>query len=243
MRAIILAAGQGKRLRPLTGKKPKCLLEIDNGTTIIERQLNILKSLGISEFIIVVGYGNSWNDVNRNKIMSMPYNIKVVINEESLNVESAYSLFLALGYVEPPLLVIDGDVVFAKGLIENLLRSTHESAIVSRPAKDIHEEGGKVLLENDRVIAIGRNITQSTHTKNLWYIYSGIMKVERDLFTPLKRELDTNIDIYRKAEHVDVINKLSRSIYIHNVTDDRWVNVNTIELYLLAKKMVKIWQA
>jgi choline kinase len=241
LKAIILAAGQGKRLRPLTEKKPKCLLEIDS-TTIIGRQLNILKSFGISEFVVVVGYGNSWNDESRNRIINMPYNIRMVINKESLNVESAHSLLLALEYVEPPILVIDGDVVFARGLIENLLRSTHRSAIVSRPAKDIHEEGGKVLLENDRVIAIGRNITQGTHGKNPWYIYSGIMKVESDLFTPLKKELVTNIDIYRKAAHVDVINKLCRSIYIHNVTDDRWVNVNTIELYSLAKRMVKIWQ-
>ena len=57
MRIIILAAGQGTRLRPLTDDRPKCMVEV-NGTSIIERQLNTMHACGIKDenITIVCGY-------------------------------------------------------------------------------------------------------------------------------------------------------------------------------------------
>ena len=55
MKLIILAAGQGKRLRPITNEKPKCLVEI-NGISILQRILNTANEAGIKEVIIVGGY-------------------------------------------------------------------------------------------------------------------------------------------------------------------------------------------
>ena len=55
MRAIILAAGEGKRLRPYTNNKPKCMVEIE-GKSLIDRQINVLNKNGIDDIIIIGGY-------------------------------------------------------------------------------------------------------------------------------------------------------------------------------------------
>ena len=57
MKAIILAAGEGKRLRPLTNKKPKCMVEV-NGKSIISHQIECLRRNGIESINICLGYAS-----------------------------------------------------------------------------------------------------------------------------------------------------------------------------------------
>ena len=56
MKAIILAAGKGERLMPLTSDTPKSLLELENGTTLLESQLININKTGITKVVIVTGY-------------------------------------------------------------------------------------------------------------------------------------------------------------------------------------------
>ena len=58
MRVIILAAGQGKRLLPLTAEVPKALLDI-HGRTLIARQIDAFAACGLKDFVVVTGYGTS----------------------------------------------------------------------------------------------------------------------------------------------------------------------------------------
>ena len=58
MRVIILAAGQGKRLLPLTAEVPKALLDI-HGRTLIARQIDAFAACGISDFVVVTGYASA----------------------------------------------------------------------------------------------------------------------------------------------------------------------------------------
>lgn len=55
MNAIILAAGMGTRLRPLTNDRPKCLVEV-NGIPMVERQIQFLKEKGIDDITLISGY-------------------------------------------------------------------------------------------------------------------------------------------------------------------------------------------
>ena len=56
MRAIVLSAGQGRRLLPLTERKPKCLLEVGD-RTLLELQLRALARCGVEHATVVVGFG------------------------------------------------------------------------------------------------------------------------------------------------------------------------------------------
>ena len=74
MKAVILAAGPGTRLRPLTDEIPKCMLEIE-GKTMLERQVEALAELGISKFVFCVG--------------PFPDKIKSLVNEKFPNIEKS----------------------------------------------------------------------------------------------------------------------------------------------------------
>ena len=57
MRAIVLSAGQGKRLLPLTTSRPKCLLEIRDDQSVLDFQLEALARCGIEHTTVLVGFG------------------------------------------------------------------------------------------------------------------------------------------------------------------------------------------
>ena len=64
MNAIILAAGQGKRLAPLTNDRPKCLVKLF-GKSILERQIDILQNNGIEDITIVTGHQSDSIDIHK----------------------------------------------------------------------------------------------------------------------------------------------------------------------------------
>ena len=57
MRAIVLSAGQGKRLLPLTATKPKCLLEVRDRRTLLDQQLQTLARCGVEQATVLTGFG------------------------------------------------------------------------------------------------------------------------------------------------------------------------------------------
>ncbi len=122
MKAFILAAGQGKRLEPLTSETPKCLLSI-NGSTILEYQLVTLSSVGIKDIVIVAGFrvDKIREAVKRYIIMhNLDIRVKIVINKEYDRTNNLYSLWLAREEMTDDFAVINGDNVFER---ESLLRT------------------------------------------------------------------------------------------------------------------------
>ena len=117
MQAIILAAGNGNRLRPLTDSIPKVMIEVC-GETIIKRALNHLAELKkIKEVIIVVGYkaerikehiGKSYKDMK----------ITYVLNKDYSSTNNMYSLWLAKDYVKNDVILLEGEKQITKKSIE-----------------------------------------------------------------------------------------------------------------------------
>lgn len=127
-KAIILAAGMGTRLKPLTLTSHKCMTKV-NGTPIIHNALNCLKSIGVKEVEIVVGYlaeeirntlGDSFDTVKLN------YTINDIYSETN----TSYSLKLGLETAKnyDRLFVLEGDVFFSLALLERLADDRHENA-------------------------------------------------------------------------------------------------------------------
>jgi L-glutamine-phosphate cytidylyltransferase len=102
MRAIILAAGMGTRLRPLTLTTPKALTKV-NGQPMLERQVEFLREIGIDEIIVVTGYLHEKFDYLKEK-----YDVTLVHNDKYDIYNNIYTMYLVREYLHDTY-VIDGD--------------------------------------------------------------------------------------------------------------------------------------
>ena len=121
MRAIILAAGLGTRLRPMTDNTPKALIKVKD-KPLVEYQIEYLKEKGIDEIIVVVGYLHEQFDYLKER-----YGVKLVFNEKYAEYNNFYSLYLVKDYLADSY-VIDADNYLFKNMFRSdINRSTYFS--------------------------------------------------------------------------------------------------------------------
>ncbi|MDU2490561.1 MAG: sugar phosphate nucleotidyltransferase [Clostridium celatum] len=141
MRAILLAAGMGTRLRPLTLETPKSLIEV-NGKALLERQIEFLKEKGINDIIIVTGYLNEKFEYLKEK-----YSLKLIFNDKYDIYNNIYSMYLVRDYLADAY-VIDADVYINRNFILNDIdKSTYFSAY----KKNVKNEWKLCFDENNKV--------------------------------------------------------------------------------------------
>jgi choline kinase len=154
MRAIILAAGRGSRLKNEAGDVPKCLAPM-GATTLLERQIGSLKSAGIRDIIVVTGY--------RADIVHETCGDAVTCLENTRHSEtnSLYSLWLARQYMAGGFVVMNGDVLFDPQLLVELLASPCEDALLISycdPAAPLGDEEMKVVVRDGCVAEITKQM-------------------------------------------------------------------------------------
>src|SRR5258708_31191282 len=123
MRAVILAAGRGLRLNGVCGNLPKCLLEV-GALTLIERQIRDLRSVGIDELFVVVGFG-------ADRVRSVcGSDAQCIDNPHFDQTNSLYSLWLARRYLTGDFVVMNSDVLFHPDLLRSLVNSRFCDALL-----------------------------------------------------------------------------------------------------------------
>ncbi len=120
LKAIILAAGEGKRLRPLTKNIPKGMVTIF-GKSLLERQIEIFKQCGIDDITIITGYCFD-------KI-TFP-NIQYFKNEKYETTNMVETLFCAKEILNGSIIISYGDIVFEKKVLEQLINAKNDSCVV-----------------------------------------------------------------------------------------------------------------
>lgn len=111
VRAVILAAGQGSRLRPLTDDRPKCLVELA-GKPLLDRHLDVLRSQGVEDIIVIGGY----------RADQLPREgVTVVINEDYATTNMVWTLFTAQDLLTAPLIVAYGDILYSPEVLRTVL--------------------------------------------------------------------------------------------------------------------------
>jgi L-glutamine-phosphate cytidylyltransferase len=159
MNAIILAAGQGTRIRSVHGEHPKCLIEVDN-TTILDHQLEALSLAGIDDVAIVVGYEKEQIIEHvKSRKPSVTQRIRFFENPAFAITNNIYSLWLALEWLRgDSLVVLNADVIFDP---EILSAAVHSSAPISMIVDPFwRDETMKVVVEGDRVIRMNKKISR-----------------------------------------------------------------------------------
>jgi choline kinase len=155
MKAIILAAGVGKRLWPVTQHHPKCLIQI-GGRTLLARYLDALMSVGIKQAAIVVGYKQQMIRAAAGSGLS---GVAVrYLESEHYQRGSITSLWRAREELDGDVLIMDADVLFHRMILKRLVDSAHPTALLMDESVKQTGEECMVVAQGGRVIALTKQM-------------------------------------------------------------------------------------
>ena len=159
--AVVLVAGSGLRLRPLTDDRPKCLLEL-GGRTILDRLLERLADAGVTRAVLVTGYLAHRIDEYLGR-QSPPVEVALAPNPQYATTNNVVSLLAARAHLGPGSLIIcDGDVVLRGDAVRRLVAEPERCALlVDREARLAEEEMKVQLNGSGRVVRLSKALDPS----------------------------------------------------------------------------------
>lgn len=245
MKVFILAAGRGSRLHPYTEDCPKCLTEL-GGMTLIERQLETLRSAGIANISIVTGY--------RADRLELP-ETNQIINPDWATTNMVESLFAAEAFFDNDFIVAYSDIVYEPKVIQALIKSTSDvSVVVDRQWRSYWEHrfvdplSDAESLKFDRqgdIIDIGQKVE---NIDKIEAQYIGLMRFKGDGILKLRAAYDSIFSTDRewkknrppeKAYMTDLLMEMILAkVKIKAVAiDSGWLEIDTVEDFETANQM------
>jgi L-glutamine-phosphate cytidylyltransferase len=155
MHAIILSAGQGRRLLPLTHDRPKCLLELA-GRPLLAWQLDALLAAGVGPVTVVTGYATDAVE----KLLAQAYGdvpVRPLYNPFYEVADNLASCWLARERFAADTLLLNGDTVFEPAVLTRLLAAPAAPITLAVDRKDAYDEDDmKVILAGERLVRVGK---------------------------------------------------------------------------------------
>jgi len=151
MKAIILAAGVGKRLWSITQHRPKCLIEL-GGRSLLSRYLQALEQNGIKQVTIVLGYKQ---DMIKAAVSAQRFSGEVrYLTNDQFRRGSITSLWTARAEMTDDVVIMDADVLFPPAMLRKLLGSSFRTALLMDETVKQETEECMVVVRGGRVIAL-----------------------------------------------------------------------------------------
>lgn len=238
MKVVILAAGVGRALYPLTKDRPKALLEAGR-ETLLERLLRQTARRDGVDAVVVVGHAAPQVvDVVRRAQRTLPARVQVVENPRYEASSTLYSLWLAHQRCRgEALLVVDGDLICDEHIVEALLADEGDAVVAVDRLRAMGEEEVKVVCAADgRVSAIGKQLAPaSAHGEFLGIARYGPAAAE-ELWTILDRMVaGDGIGAYYE-EALDVLAR-RRLLTTLDVSAHPWVEIDFVNDYAEALRL------
>ena len=157
MKAVILSAGQGKRLMPLTADCPKCILKV-RGRTFIEWQIDELAKCGIDQVTVVLGFrADKVERILRERYGS--HRVKTIYNAAYAVSDNLVSCWAAHDEMNSDFILLNGDTLFEAAVLRRLLETDGYSVTVVVSHKDGYDtDDMKVELDGCRLVKIGKDL-------------------------------------------------------------------------------------
>ncbi len=156
MKALILTAGQGRRLWPFTADCPKCLLSIGS-RTILEQQLYHLEWAGVDQVVLVCGFGAERIERQLENYAGALHT-KTLYNPFYAISDNLISLWTARSEMEGPLLLLNGDGVFHPHIFQRLLGADAACCLMVDHKEDYDSDDMKIHLCDGRLVRIGKSL-------------------------------------------------------------------------------------
>lgn len=211
MKAVILAAGEGRRLRPFTETMPKVMLPVAN-KPVLEYVIDAVKTSGINEIVLVVGY---------KKEVIMDYfkdyediNITYVVQEKQLG--TAHALMQTKDLIDGDFLVLSGDNIIDHRGIEKLLKEKSKYSMLIK--EHVHpSKYGVVVVEKN----ILKEIVEKPAEEGGKFISTGIFKFPDSIFE--KVEEITSQGVYELTDVIQLV--VDRGEKIRSIRSDFWMDI------------------
>lgn len=227
MRAILLAAGMGTRLRPLTLETPKSLIKVNN-KPLLERQIEFLKEKGIDEIIVVTGYLSE-----KFEYLEEKYGVNIIYNDKYNIYNNIYTMYLVREYLENSY-VIDADVYMA------------ENFIVEKPEKSLYFSAYKKGFNNEWKLYFNKELK----VKNInvesgeGYILSGVSYWSKKDASLIIKMLEYAVEEgeFEKLYWDDIVrtNISKLDIYVKKIKCDSIFEIDNLDELEYVKKKVEI---
>ena len=160
MKALILAAGLGSRLAPLTNELPKSLVPV-NGKPILFKQIENLHENNINDITIVSGYKA---DILSEAVINIWPDVNIVKSVDFMNTNNMYSAYLGMNTMFSnstfePFIMMNADVFYDSSVIRSLIDDFHDDAIIVDIGRYL-DESMKVVENNGRLVSISKKISK-----------------------------------------------------------------------------------
>jgi UDP-N-acetylglucosamine diphosphorylase/glucosamine-1-phosphate N-acetyltransferase len=210
-KAVILAAGEGKRLRPFTETMPKVMLPVAN-KPILEYVLDAVKKSGVEEVLLVVGY---------KKEVIMEYfkdykDIAITYITQEKQLGTAHALLQAKKHLKEPFIVLAGDNIIDSGSIRKLIKDTAQYAILIKE-HPYPSKYGVVFVENKSI----KRIVEKPKEDIGKYISTGIYKLPASVFNAL--EQCASQGIYALSTVIQTL--VDQGIHINTIVASTWRDI------------------
>lgn len=229
MIGMVLAAGAGRRLHPLTDALPKTLLPVAGDRSILELTLGNLATVGLDEVVIVAGFAAD-RVAERVPEFERRYGLtlRIVLNDRAEEWNNAYSLWLAREAFTGPVLLVNGDTVHPVGVEETVLAARGPRLLIAiDTVKALAEEEMKVHLDpTGGMSRINKALDPATAAGE----YIGVTLIEPSAGAALAKALEAtwrrNPHLYYEDGYQELVDQGGR-VDVVPIGDVAWVEVDT----------------
>lgn len=158
--AILLSAGQGSRMLPLTAERPKCMIEF-SGRSLLAWQIEMLARGGVRRIDVVTGFMTDMVDAELHALADPRVDVRAVFNPFYKVADNLGSCWIARAAMEGDFLILNGDTLVSEELVARVQAGSDWPIAVTVDVKDAYDSDDmKVSREADgRLVRIGKTLT------------------------------------------------------------------------------------
>jgi len=225
--ALLLAAGTGTRLQPLTLDAPKCLTEV-GGVPLLERLVDNLRVQGFERLVVVIGYlGDRIQAFLQQHAADM--RVDYVVNPDFRTTNNLYSLWLARRQIREPFLLVESDLIFETWMLDDMLQP--DKMAVSRTLPWM--KGTTVELRVERRVTALR-MSGYPHENAPQYKTVNVYSFSLDSWNRIEQRLSRYVSQRRLGEYYEIVLAemvADGTLHFEAVffNSDQWYEIDTVK--------------
>ncbi len=241
MKAIILSAGQGRRLLPLTGNVPKCCLMLD-GKTLLAHQVEALATNGVDDIVVVTGFNHHRVDAVVSGFRDV--SVRTLYNPFYAVSDNLGTCWVARKEMRTPFLLLNGDTLFEAATLAHLLsRERIYPITLAVDRKNRYDDDDmKINAHGEQLKRVGKKLNQAiVNGESI-----GMMIFNRtgaDAFVQKVEQLIAGPDGLARW-YLSAVDKLAAEdmVGISSIQGHGWCEVDDLADYAQAEKAIKNWR-